>query len=85
MAHYELAPKARERAFIQRFYLYLNMTKPSERLYLTYAGCRADGASRRPSYLIGMILRMFPGLPWQTAQQLLRWTASRRPAQPSDS
>lgn len=61
-AHYELAPTARERAFIQRFYLYLNMTKPSERLYLTYAGCGADGASRRPSYLIGMILRMFPGL-----------------------
>ena len=61
-AHYELAPTARERAFIQRFYLYLNMTKPSERLYLTYAGCGADGASRRPSYLIGMILRMFPKL-----------------------
>lgn len=61
-AHYELAPTARERAFIQRFYLYLNMTKPSERLYLTYAGCGADGASRRPSYLIGMIQRMFPKL-----------------------
>ena len=61
-ANYELAPTARERAFIQRFYLYLNMTKPSEQLYLTYAGCGADGASRRPSYLIGMILRMFPGL-----------------------
>ena len=61
-AHYELAPTARERAFIQRFYLYLNMTKPSERLYLTYAGCGADGASRRPSYLIGMIRRMFPKL-----------------------
>lgn len=25
----ELAPGAREQAFIQRFYLYLNMTKPS--------------------------------------------------------
>ncbi|MDD7642623.1 MAG: exodeoxyribonuclease V subunit gamma [bacterium] len=61
-ADYELAPTSRERAFIQRFYLYLNMTKPSERLYLTYAGCGADGASRRPSYLIGMIRRLFPGL-----------------------
>ncbi|MGN0345376.1 MAG: PD-(D/E)XK nuclease family protein [Lachnospiraceae bacterium] len=61
-ANYELAPTARERAFIQRFYLYLNMTKPSERLYLTFAGCGADGASRRPSYLIGMIRRMFPKL-----------------------
>ncbi len=61
-ASYELAPTARERAFIQRFYLYLNMTKPSERLYLTFAGCGADGSARRRSYLIGMILRMFPGL-----------------------
>ncbi len=61
-ADYELAPTARERAFIQRFYLYLNLTKPSERLYLTYAGADADGAARRPSYLIGMVLRMFPEL-----------------------
>lgn len=61
-AQYELAPTARERAFIQRFYLYLNLTKPSERLYVTYAGCDADGAARRPSYLIGMLLRMFPSL-----------------------
>lgn len=61
-AHYELAPTARERAFIQRFYLYLNLTKPSQRLYLTYAGRGADGASRRRSYLIGMLQRLFPGL-----------------------
>ncbi len=61
-AHYELAPTARERAFIQRFYLYMNMTKPSFGLYLTYARTGADGASMRRSYLIGMILRMFPGL-----------------------
>ena len=61
-AHYELAPTARERAFIQRFYLYLNLTKPSERLYLTFAGRGADGASRRRSYLIGQLLRLFPDL-----------------------
>ena len=30
--HLELAPGAREKVFIQKFYLYLNMTKPSERL-----------------------------------------------------
>lgn len=61
-ASYELAPTARERAFIQRFYLYLNVTKPSERLYLTFSGCGADGQARRRSYFIGMIQRMFPGL-----------------------
>lgn len=67
-ACYELAPTARERAFIQRFYLYLNMTKPQERLYLTFAGTGADGASRRRSYLIGMILRMFPKLTVQDGE-----------------
>lgn len=68
-ASYELAPTARERAFIQRFYLYLNMTKPKERLYLTFAGTGADGASRRRSYLIGMILRMFPKLTVQDGEK----------------
>lgn len=32
----ELAPGARERVFIQKFYLYLNLTKPSEHLYVTF-------------------------------------------------
>lgn len=69
-ADYELAPTARERAFIQRFYLYLNMTKPSERLYLTFAGCGADGSARRRSYLIGMIRGMFPGLVVQDGENV---------------
>ena len=33
----QLSPTAREQSFLQRFYLYLNMTKPSEALCLTYA------------------------------------------------
>lgn len=32
-----LSPSAREKAFIQKFYLYLMMTKASHRLYLSYA------------------------------------------------
>ena len=34
--HLELAPGAREKVFIQRFYLYLNVTKPSDFLYVTF-------------------------------------------------
>lgn len=56
----ELSPTARERVFIQKFYLYLNMTKPSERLYLTYAKVNEEGTSQRKSYLIGVVKKMFP-------------------------
>ncbi len=58
----ELAPTAREESFQQRFYLYLMMTKPSRRLVLSYCGVGADGKSRRASYLIAELRRMFPGL-----------------------
>lgn len=57
---YELAPTAKERAFIQRFYLYMNLTKPSDRLYITYSKVGIDGTAMRPSYLVGLLLRLFP-------------------------
>ena len=56
----ELAPGAREQVFIQKFYLYLNMTKPSKKLYLSYADVDADGKTLRPSYLIGVMKHLFP-------------------------
>lgn len=60
--HMELAPTARERVFIQRFYLYLAVTKPSHKLYLTYARVGSDGSAKRPSYFIHMIEGLFPNL-----------------------
>ncbi len=65
----ELAPSPRQQMFIQRFYLYLNMTKPSHRLYLSYAKVSSAGKALRPSYLINVIHTMFPGIqvkqPWK--------------------
>ena len=57
-----LAPGTREQAFIQKFYLYLNMTKPSHQLCLTYSRVDSEGKALRPSYLIRTILRMFPDM-----------------------
>lgn len=57
----ELAPSPREEMYNQRLYLYMNMTKPSERLYISWAGLDATGKSLRPSYLCEMIKNMFPG------------------------
>lgn len=56
----ELAPTAREEGFLQRFYLYLALTKPSDRLYLSCAAASAEGKSLKPSVLIGQILKLFP-------------------------
>ncbi len=61
-ADMELAPGARERVFIQKFYLYLNMTKPSERLYMTLSKINAEGKALRPSYLVGTMQKLFPRL-----------------------
>lgn len=58
----ELAPGARERVFIQKFYLYLNMTKPSDKLYITFSKVNAEGKALRRSYLTGVLLKLFPAL-----------------------
>ena len=55
----ELSPTVRENIFIQKFYLYLNLTKPSRELLLSYADSGMDGAALRPSYLIGEIERLY--------------------------
>lgn len=56
----ELAPSPRQQMYIQRLYLYLNMTKPSEHLYLSYAKIGNDGRSLRPAYLIDLVRMMYP-------------------------
>ena len=56
----EMAPSPRQQMYIQRLYLYLNMTKPSEQLYLSYAKVNSEGKGIRPSYLIDTVRKLFP-------------------------
>ncbi len=58
----ELSPTPRQQMYIQRLYLYMNMTKPTEQLYLSYARVGDDGKTLRPSYLIQTMRRLFPEL-----------------------
>lgn len=58
----ELAPSPRQQMFIQRFYLYLNLTKPSRGLCLSFSKMDVAGKSIRPSYLMETVSGMFPGL-----------------------
>lgn len=57
----ELAPSPRDQMYIQKYYLYLNMTKPSQGLFLSYSAMDGQGAAIRPSYLIGVMKKLFPG------------------------
>ena len=57
-----LSPGGKEKAYIQKFYLYLNLTKPSERLEVYYSKVSAEGKSIRPAYLVQELQRMYPGL-----------------------
>ncbi|MFR3752877.1 MAG: hypothetical protein ACLTW9_12385 [Enterocloster sp.] len=59
----ELAPTAKEDGCIQKFYLYLMMSKPSRQLVLHLCrACRSDGKSQRPSNLMGEVRKLFPGM-----------------------
>ncbi len=69
----EIAPTDREKSFIQKFYLYLNLTKPSEKLYMTWFRASQDGKESRKSYLIGTILKMFPGLTPVRVEESSAW------------
>ena len=71
-ADLELAPGAREQAFIQRFYLYRNLTKPSESLHIHYSRVDAEGKAMRESYLVGVLQKMFPTLTVTEKQEIGR-------------
>lgn len=58
----ELAPTGKQNAYTEQFYLYLNLTKPQERLYVTYSKINGEGKSVRPSYLIAKLRKIFPDL-----------------------
>ena len=65
----ELAPSPRQQMYIQRLYLYLNMTKPSDRLYLSYAKTGNDGKSLRPAYLVDLVRKLYPALVLETPEK----------------
>lgn len=65
----ELAPTSREDGLMQRYYLYLLLTKPSDSLILSYCSFNQSGKSLRPSSLISEMMRMFPKLCIQDAAE----------------
>ena len=58
----ELAPTPRQKMFIQRFYMYSNLVKPSDRLFMSFCDVDNEGRSMRPAYIIPVLEKMFPKL-----------------------
>ena len=58
----ELSPTLRERTGLQKLYFYMNATRPSEKLYLSYSLGDGEGKVRNPSFFLNEIERIFPGL-----------------------
>ena len=58
----ELAPSDRQNSYIEQFYIYTILTKPSDHLYISYHKLSASLESMRPSYLLGRISSIFPSL-----------------------
>lgn len=56
----EMAPSARQQIFVQRLYLYQNMTKPTEKLQLSYVKMTGDGKQALPSYLVRVVKGLYP-------------------------
>lgn len=57
-----MAPTRRQSSYTEQFYLYLNLTKPTNKLYVLYSKVGANGKSIRASYLISKITSLFPKL-----------------------
>lgn len=77
----ELAPSPRQQMYIQRLYLYLNMTKPSKELYLSFSRVNAEGKALRPAYLVDVMKQLFPKLEISKPEQNPYWEQVMTPAE----
>ncbi len=57
-----LSPGAKEKTYIQKFYLYMNLTKPTENLSISFSKVSGEGKTLRPAYLIQDIRKLYPSL-----------------------
>jgi len=68
----ELSATAKEDLVIQRYYLYMNMTKSFEYLSVSYSSLDNLGKSLKPSYIIAMLAGLFTDVKVENAAKLLK-------------
>ena len=71
MKKFQLKPSAKENMYIQKFYLYLNLTKPAEKLYLSYSCSNSQGEVIGPAYLIHTVEKLYPQLQIEEESEVL--------------
>ncbi|MDO4620759.1 MAG: PD-(D/E)XK nuclease family protein, partial [Lachnospiraceae bacterium] len=64
-----LKPTSRQAVYIERFYLYAVLTKPAERLWLSYSRGNGKGETANPSYVIDLVKGLFPQISVRRAGQ----------------
>lgn len=74
----ELAPTKRQASYTTEFYLYLNLTKPQQKLYLSFVKLDTDGKAVKPSYLIGKIMAMFPKMKLFDLDRILKEESTKK-------
>ncbi len=70
----QLAPTKQENGFIDRFYLYLALTKPSQQLYVSWCCQNVDGSAMSPSYMIRELQSIFPALAVERPEDMVTLT-----------
>lgn len=65
----ELSPTPAMQMFIQQLYLYMNLTKPEEFLWLSFASVAENGEALTPAYLIKNISQIFPTLSCKSCEE----------------
>lgn len=65
----ELSSTAKEDLFVQRFYMYMNITKPSKYLYISYSAMDADSRPVRESSFSAAVKNMYRGLKTEEASK----------------
>lgn len=74
-----MAPTEKINSYTEQFYLYQNMTKPTDALHLSYVSMSTGNDPMRPSYILDRINRIFPEigrLPGKIAKERLVTKAS---------
>ncbi|MFP4697901.1 MAG: helicase-exonuclease AddAB subunit AddB [Eubacteriales bacterium] len=58
----KLSPTSKEKSFEEQFNLYLSLTKPQDKLYISLSKLDAEFKTIRPSNLLSQIMKLFPKL-----------------------
>ncbi len=74
---FELAPTEKLNSYVEQFYLYNNMTKPSDKLYLSYTNTSSSNEPMRPSYIIGRLNNIFPKLKVNSSKELVSFVSTK--------